>query len=56
MVRMNISKKFLEQNLDQKKIGIVTIQDFEAYYSTVSINCDTDDYFEGILNLAWNLA
>lgn len=34
---------------------IVTRDEFEEYYNNVSCSIDRDDYFEQMMNSAWNL-
>jgi hypothetical protein len=35
--------------------GLITIQEWCEYYNNVSMSIDRDDYFELMMNNAWNL-
>ena len=35
--------------------GIVTIDEFLEYYSSISASIDNEDYFEQMMNSSWNI-
>lgn len=37
------------------KDGVITLQEFEEYYSWVSMSIDIDSYFKLMITNAWNL-
>ncbi len=36
--------------------GIVTVEEFEEYYTNISASIDDDMYFAQMMNAAWNLS
>ena len=36
--------------------GIVTLEEFLEYYSSISASIDNDDYFEQMINSSWNIS
>jgi hypothetical protein len=38
-----------------KRDGKVTLEEFIEYYSNVSVNIDSDKYFDQMITTAWNL-
>ena len=42
-------------NKEDKRDGSVTIEEWIEYYHNVSMSIDRDDYFELMMNKAWNL-
>lgn len=42
-------------NKEDKRDGSVTIEEWIEYYNNVSMSIDRDDYFELMMNNAWNL-
>lgn len=35
--------------------GVISMQEWLEYYNNVSMSVDTDDYFQVMMNNAWNL-
>lgn len=46
----------LEGNHRDKKNGIITLNDFESYYSNISFLVDDDDQFELTIRSAWQMS
>lgn len=44
-----------ETHMSDKPDGIVTPEEFVEYYTNVSASIDNDEYFELMMNQAWNL-
>ena len=42
-------------HLSDKPDGIVTMEEFVEYYTNISASIDNDEYFELMMNQAWNL-
>ena len=36
--------------------GIVTLDEFLEYYTSVSASIDNEDYFEQMMNSSWNIS
>ena len=44
-----------EMALSEVPDGIVTLEEFMEYYTSVSASIDNEDYFEQMMNSSWNL-
>ena len=42
-------------NDNKSKDRSITLEEFNEYYNNISMSVDNDDYFDLILNNAWNL-
>jgi hypothetical protein len=40
---------------EDSRDGIINMTEWIEYYNNVSMSIDTDDYFEAMMNSAWNL-
>mmetsp|Transcript_1443 Transcript_1443/g.2026 ORF Transcript_1443/g.2026 Transcript_1443/m.2026 type:complete len:1301 (-) Transcript_1443:1473-5375(-) len=49
-------RTFLDQFDTIDKDGIVTLEEFEEYYKSVSASIDKDDYFELMMRNAWHIS
>ena len=47
--------EFMGQWDTLKKDKIVTLEEFEDYYTDISASIDRDDYFELVLRNAWKI-
>lgn len=55
------SDEILEQFMQSFQVGkvkdnIITLSEFEDYYSTISASIDSDDYFELMIRNAWHIS
>ena len=42
--------------LSENPDGIVTMEEFIEYYTSVSASIDNEDYFEQMMNSSWNIS
>ncbi len=55
MTRKEILEEFMSQWDTVKKDKMVTLEEFENYYTDISASIDRDDYFELVVRNAWKI-
>jgi len=55
MTKKEILEEFMSQWDKIKKDKIVTLEEFEDYYTDISASVDRDDYFELMVRNAWKI-
>jgi len=54
--KLEVLREFMDVFDGGEKDGIITPEEFAQYYSSVSANIDSDDYFELMIRNAWHIS